>query len=169
MEKFGSGIRDKHPGSATLATNFCVSDPELYHRAWVRICFLQCSGSGAFHRQAKVVRTLLISTVSWLFYDFLSVQNDAKFIVSDWGDKVDFGIGLSYRPTRLHRRACRYDNPMPESTGTPIQGLRLATRSRSGSVLEYQGFGILVSLLLIFMPKLSFDVLRYLFLPKSSY
>jgi hypothetical protein len=25
----------------------------------------------------------------------------AKFIVPDWGDKVDFGIGLSYRPTKI--------------------------------------------------------------------
>ncbi len=27
----------------------------------------------------------------------------AEFIVPDWGDKVNTGIGLSYRPTRLHR------------------------------------------------------------------
>jgi hypothetical protein len=33
----------------------------------------------------------------------------AKFIVPDWGDKVDSGIGLSYRPARLHRLAARYD------------------------------------------------------------
>jgi hypothetical protein len=31
------------------------------------------------------------------------------------GDKVDSGIGLSYRPARLHRLAVGYDNPMPES------------------------------------------------------
>jgi hypothetical protein len=38
----------------------------------------------------------------------------AKFIVSDWGwgDEVDSGIGLSYRPARLHRLAGRYDNPI---------------------------------------------------------
>ncbi len=36
-----------------------------------------------------------------------------KFIVPDWGDKVDSGMGLSYRPARLHRLAGRYDNPMP--------------------------------------------------------
>jgi hypothetical protein len=34
----------------------------------------------------------------------------------DWGDKIDSGIGLSYRPIRLHRQAGRYDNPMPEPT-----------------------------------------------------
>jgi hypothetical protein len=27
----------------------------------------------------------------------------AQFIVPDWGDKVDNGIGLSYRPVRLHK------------------------------------------------------------------
>jgi hypothetical protein len=48
----------------------------------------------------------------------------AKFIVPDWGNKVDSGIGfLSYRPARLHRLAGRYDNPMPESALSPSQGL----------------------------------------------
>jgi hypothetical protein len=37
----------------------------------------------------------------------------AEFIVPDWEDKVNFGIGL-YQPARLHRLAGRYDNPMPE-------------------------------------------------------
>ncbi len=27
---------------------------------------------------------------------------EAQFIVPDWGDKVDYGIVLSYRPVRLH-------------------------------------------------------------------
>jgi hypothetical protein len=40
----------------------------------------------------------------------------AKFIVPDWGDKVDSGIGLSYGAAKLHRLAGRYDNPLPEST-----------------------------------------------------
>jgi hypothetical protein len=36
----------------------------------------------------------------------------AKFIVTDWGDKDDHGIGLSYRPAAgLHRLAGRYGNP----------------------------------------------------------
>jgi hypothetical protein len=35
----------------------------------------------------------------------------AKFIVHDWGDKVDFDIGLSYWPARLHGLAGQYDNP----------------------------------------------------------
>ncbi len=37
----------------------------------------------------------------------------AKIIVPDWGDKVNSGIGLSYRPASgLHRLASLYDNPM---------------------------------------------------------
>ncbi len=28
---------------------------------------------------------------------------EAPFIVPDWGDKVDYGVGLPYRPVRLHR------------------------------------------------------------------
>ncbi len=44
----------------------------------------------------------------------------AEFIVPDWGDKVDPGIGLSYGPARLHSLAGRYDCPMLESTISPI-------------------------------------------------
>jgi hypothetical protein len=40
----------------------------------------------------------------------------AKFIVQDWEAIADFGIGSSYRPSRLHKLKGRYDNPMPEST-----------------------------------------------------
>jgi hypothetical protein len=43
----------------------------------------------------------------------------AKFLVPDWGDIVDSGIGLPYRPARLHRLAGRYENPMTESTIYP--------------------------------------------------
>jgi hypothetical protein len=55
----------------------------------------------------------------------LEVYAVAKFIVPDWGDKVDSGMELSYRPARLHRLAGRYeyDNPMPESTISSNQGL----------------------------------------------
>ncbi len=47
----------------------------------------------------------------------------AKFVVPDWGDKVDSDIGLSYRPASLCSVAGRYDNTMPESTISPSQGL----------------------------------------------
>jgi hypothetical protein len=30
----------------------------------------------------------------------------AKFVIPDWGNKVDSGIGLSYRPARLHTMQC---------------------------------------------------------------
>ncbi len=39
----------------------------------------------------------------------------------EWGDKVDYGIGLSYRPARLHRLAGRYDNPICHSRLYPPQ------------------------------------------------
>jgi hypothetical protein len=53
-----------------------------------------------------------------------------------WGDKVDFRIGLSYRPARLHRLADLYDNTMPESTISPIQSLmNLATGHEIFTVL----------------------------------
>jgi hypothetical protein len=49
----------------------------------------------------------------------------AKFFVPDWGEIVDSGIGLPYRPAKLHRLAGNapgmYRNPMPESTISPSQ------------------------------------------------
>ncbi len=47
-------------------------------------------------------------------------------INSPWlGDIVDSGIGLSYRPSRLHWLAGRYESPTPESTIFLSQGLRI--------------------------------------------
>jgi hypothetical protein len=43
-------------------------------------------------------------------------NTEAQFIVPDWWDKVDYGmggIGLSYWPVRLHRLAGRYDKSVP--------------------------------------------------------
>ncbi len=44
---------------------------------------------------------------------------EAKFIVPDWGDKVDSGIGLSYRPGSL---AGQYDidNPLCRNQLDPL-------------------------------------------------
>jgi hypothetical protein len=44
-----------------------------------------------------------------------------------WGDIVDCGIGLStsYSPASLCCLAGQYDNPMPQSTKSAIQGLRI--------------------------------------------
>jgi hypothetical protein len=41
------------------------------------------------------------------------MEKIAKFLVPDWGDIVDSGIGLSYWPAKLHRLvAGLYDNPL---------------------------------------------------------
>ncbi len=53
------------------------------------------------------------------------MAQEAKFLVPDCGDIVPpTGMGLSYRPARLHRLAGRYDNPMPESTISPQSGTK---------------------------------------------
>ncbi len=46
----------------------------------------------------------------------------AKFIVSYWRDKVDNGIGLSYRPANLYSQTSRYGNPLPQATFPPQSG-----------------------------------------------
>ncbi len=45
-----------------------------------------------------------------------------KFLVPDWGDIVNSGIGLSYRPARLHRLAGPYNNPICQSRLYPPVG-----------------------------------------------
>ncbi len=63
----------------------------------------------------------LLTTLLSLKTDLPTVSNKpktlAKFLVPDWGGggggKVDFGIGLSYRPTSLNSLAHQYDDPMP--------------------------------------------------------
>ncbi len=52
----------------------------------------------------KIFRFFMRSLVSAFF-----AQSVVKFLVPDWGDKVDSGIGLSHRPGRLYRLAGRYD------------------------------------------------------------
>ncbi len=52
-----------------------------------------CESAGAQGTKQKAVNLL---------------YSEAEFIVPDWGDKVNSGIGLSYRPARLHRLAGRY-------------------------------------------------------------
>jgi hypothetical protein len=60
----------------------------------------------------------------------------SKFIVPDWGDKVNSGIGLSYWPARRNRPAGRYDNPIPESTiSPPVRDYIFGYR---GHVLQYR-------------------------------
>jgi hypothetical protein len=43
----------------------------------------------------------------------------AEFLDPGWGDKVNSGIGLSYRPAKPGSLAGRYDNYMPKSTLSP--------------------------------------------------
>jgi hypothetical protein len=48
-------------------------------------------------------------------------------IFSPWlGAVVEYGIGLSYRSASLCSLAVRYDNPLPEATISPSQGLRIS-------------------------------------------
>ncbi len=50
-------------------------------------------------------------------------KTEAQCLVSDCWDKVDYGIGLPYRPNQAtYRPPCGYDNPMPELTLSPIDG-----------------------------------------------
>jgi hypothetical protein len=61
----------------------------------------------------KINKTAVLLLGYYFLHDTTPV---AKFIVPDWGDKVDSGKWLSYRPAWLHRLAGQYDNPMTEST-----------------------------------------------------
>jgi hypothetical protein len=58
----------------------------------------------------------------------------AEFIDPWLGDKVNSGLGLSYRNARLYM-AGRYDNPMPELILSPSQG------SMNSATAEYVGRG----------------------------
>ncbi len=49
---------------------------------------------------------------------------EAPFLFPDLGDDAGYGVGLSYWHVSLCSLVCRYDNPMPESTIYPNQGLR---------------------------------------------
>jgi hypothetical protein len=49
----------------------------------------------------------------------------AKFLVPNLGDLVDTGIGYSRSGMPAYSLAGQYDNPMPESTISPSQGLRI--------------------------------------------
>ena len=46
---------------------------------------------------------------------------EAQFIVSDWGDKVDYGIVLSYRPVRLHGRRAVTTTLVHSRLYTPVR------------------------------------------------
>jgi hypothetical protein len=48
-------------------------------------------------------------------------KSEDQFIVPDWGDKVEYGIGLSYRPARLSRLAVSYDTLCHGRLYPPVQ------------------------------------------------
>jgi hypothetical protein len=52
-------------------------------------------------------------SISNTIYEVLTLNSYfvAKFIVPEWGDKVESGIGLSYRPVSLCNLAGRYRLP----------------------------------------------------------
>jgi hypothetical protein len=57
---------------------------------------------------------------------FVSIMLICCQILSPWlGDIVASGIALLFWPASLCSLAGRYDNPMPESTISPSQGLRI--------------------------------------------
>ncbi len=62
---------------------------------------------------------VIINNLRKLLVSFFGLETHkfpvAKFIVPDWGDKVE----SAYRPTGLFRLAGRYDNPLP---GTMVYG-----------------------------------------------
>jgi hypothetical protein len=84
------------------------------------------------HDLIVLLHFLLIGCFFYMFFRaylcfasriFFSYVNNglAQFIVPDWGDKFNSGIGLSYLPARLRivqrlALAVQNDNPMPEST-----------------------------------------------------
>ncbi len=51
------------------------------------------SGSGSFYHQAKIVRKILIPTVLWLLFDFLSLKNDVN-IPSKSNKQKNFFLNL---------------------------------------------------------------------------
>ncbi len=61
---------------------------------------------------------------------FLWVGLTSSQILSPWlEDVIDSGIGLSYRTASLCSLAAQYDNPIPQSTISPSQRLRIGLQA----------------------------------------
>jgi hypothetical protein len=58
-----------------------------------------------------IQHTRTSASLPWQSLKTGSKKPGVQFLVPDWRDKVDYVIGLSYRPIRLHRHAGRYGNP----------------------------------------------------------
>ncbi len=55
-----------------------------------KLCIIEYSNSNRFPRQSSLWQGRKIQ--------FLKQLKEAKYVVPDCGDEVDYGIGLSYRP-----------------------------------------------------------------------
>ncbi len=90
--------------------------------------FLNPEERGLYRVRALLARQRFFAAPYTAVHFLSLIYNEAQFLVPDWRDKVDYGIGLSYRPAKLHRLAGRYDNPMLDLTLYPQSGTKnLAT------------------------------------------
>jgi hypothetical protein len=67
-----------------------------------------------------MVSTVCLYCGFWFVDEVACLGGEFKFMVPDWGDQVNSGIGLSHWPLSYMGR---YDNPMPETTISPSKGL----------------------------------------------
>ncbi len=88
-------------------------------RNYIRICNIRKKLFIDWNKTAK--RLPVLSLVCYSI---------AEFTIPDWGDKVNFGIGLSYRPARLHNLAGRAGVDYIPKSGT----MNLAKAGRSSWV-----------------------------------
>ncbi len=77
----------------------------------------------------------------WLHQiSFKFTRTEAKFVSSWQGDIVDYGIGLSYRPTSLCSLAGRYYNPICQSGLIPQSGTKnLASVDKPAEIWRGKG------------------------------
>jgi len=69
----------------------------FYHQSWsVRKSTYTGSRGGV-----EICCQLYVCGLYLQYDSSIAPEFHASFIVPDWGDKVDSGIGLSYRPARL--------------------------------------------------------------------
>ncbi len=84
--------------------------------------------STEIHEMKTERRTRLSPCTIW--------TTEVRFLVPDWGDKVDSGIGLSYRPAKLNRLAARYDT-LCRSQLYPHSGTMNLATGADGQKLSY--------------------------------
>jgi hypothetical protein len=93
----------------------------------------------SYNEPIKMLLTMKNSIVPSVPCSRLAASLVAKFIVPDWGNKVDSGTVLSYQPATLHRLAGKCGNSMPESAVYP-------------SVRDYEFGSVFLSVLLYLFP-----------------